>query len=660
MSQNTQNDVAEGYTEDEMGLLRDPESIDGRPWSNDAGTPVEPVVEQEPQTPPDEDYADIEDEARRRKRGLIIRVAVIIAIALVAGLGVCGAMLYGSANNVRTLASNVQDKVPKLKDAFLEGDEELLRSTADSIKGDISSMQQEVSSPVWAMGEALPGVGTDIRNARTIVACAGDLSDNALTPLVDGLAGVKFSSLMENGRVSTEVIKRMRDSVTTAAPVIVQESETIANLPTGSIGQVNELIEKVRGPLSEAGTLLNDADGLFGTVLHMLGDEGHARTYLIVAQTNSEIRAAGGFPGSVGHLTVSDGNIALGDFVSIHDLKDVCTVKKTVVGITDEELVAFYDSLSLDAAAITFTPNFYRSGEIFRDFWEAAYGEHVDGVVGLDPVFMQRMLAITGGIVADDGTEVNGENAAAEILSNVYWRYGDDENDGTGEEEDAFFNDVAHKAAEKILSSMGSVDFDAFFDVITRSGDDRRIQVWMANPEEEDLMRSIGISGELSSDRSKPELGIYAEDNTWAKISWYLDIWGDIDDGVRNEDGTTTYNVTAHFRNNMSPEDALEAPVYVYGSHPKKRSRGDMIDTVYLMAPLGGTISNYEIHQDYPVEEEYIDAWAEAEFTVYERHTHRSQIHMDTLGETTITFTLTMPADITEKPTIRTSPLCHE
>lgn len=654
MADNTEYDVPEGYTEDEMGLLRDPDSIDGRSWSSDVQPPVEPVQVEIPST----QTIDIEDETRARRRGVVIKVVVAVVILLVAVGAVGGFMLYGSANNVKAIAYNVQDKAPMLKDAFLEGDEEALRSTAASIQDDIKAMDAEVSSPLWAAGEMVPVVGTDVKNVRTIVSCAEDLSDNALTPLVDGLAGIKFSSLMDNGRINTDVIRRMRDSVVAAAPVIVKDADTISSLPNGSIGSVNELIGKVRGPIADASGLLSDADGLFTTLLRILGDGGQTRTYVLVAQANSEIRSAGGFPGSVGRLTINNGNIELGDFVSIYDLKTAATEKDVRGGASEEEIVAFYDSLAADPAAITYTPNFLRSGELLRDFWEASYGEHIDGVFGLDPVFVQRMLGVTGGIVAEDGTEINGDNAAAEVLSAVYWRYGDDYEDGTAEEEDAFFNDVAHKSAEKILSSMGNVDFDAFFDVITRSGEDRHAQAWMADPQEEELLRRIGISGELSTDRSKPELGVYANDNTWSKISWYLNIWADIDDGVRNEDGSITYNVTAHFHNNMTAAEADDAPVYVRGNNPDKRSRGDMIDTIFLMAPLGGTISEFEVHMDSPLLEE-IPAWAHGAMRVYDRDTRRTQIHIDVEGDTTATFKLTMPADIPAKPTVRTSPLCH-
>ena len=52
----------------------------------------------------------------------------------------------------------------------------------------------------------------------------------------------------------------------------------------------------------------------------MLGANGQTRTYVVVAQNNSELRATGGFPGSTGLLTGTNGKIELGEFSGISKL----------------------------------------------------------------------------------------------------------------------------------------------------------------------------------------------------------------------------------------------------------------------------------------------------------------------------------------------------
>ena len=647
-SDQSANMPPEGYSEDEMGLFVDPDA--SGPHSFDPPLPpLEPL--------PMEYEEEYEEEPPLRNplpRRVLSIVGIVLAVTIVAA-GISGLMLYLSVQRIEVAVDDLQVQASLLKDSFLGGDGDALRATAASIGNDIDTMNNELDSSLWSFAEGLPVVGTDVSNVKTVVACASDLNEHALSPLVDALAGVRFASLMQDGSIDTSIIRQMRDSVVSASPVIVANAETISNLPTGSIGRVNDAIEKVREPLSEVGSTMSDANGLFTSVLGMLGDEGQTRTYVLLAQTNSEIRAGGGFPGSIGSMRVTDGNIELRDFETIYDLKDASSASGVRASLSDEEYAAFTDALASDAAGITLTPNFVRSGEVMRDFWTGVYGEEVDGVFGLDPILVQRMLALTGGIVAEDGTEVNGDNAAYELLNHVYWRYGFDGEEGQ-DEEDSFFTDVANRAADQLLNHLGGVDFEEFLDVVLRSGADHRLQVWMANPDEESFVQRLGVSGKLEDDIAKPELGVYANDNTWSKISWYLDIWADIDEGVRNEDGTTTHRVTAHFYNNLSSDEAWAAPEYVYGTNPLKVNRGDMVDTVYIMAPLGATITDFEVHPTHTTDGLIPTGSAR----VYDRDTYWSQVLIASQGDTTCTFALTLPPEATESITVRTSPLCHE
>lgn len=47
----------------------------------------------------------------------------------------------------------------------------------------------------------------------------------------------------------------------------------------------------------------------------MLGANGQTRNYLMYAMNNVEIRACGGFGGSQGLISVTDGQMSIGEFV---------------------------------------------------------------------------------------------------------------------------------------------------------------------------------------------------------------------------------------------------------------------------------------------------------------------------------------------------------
>ena len=592
---------------------------------------------------------------RRRKhivRFVLRRVALAFALVVVAYT----AMVVYSGVRLYMSYTNVKSSMSVLKDGLKDGNEEKLSKGSEDISKSVSAIHDQFEGPVWQVASVFPLVGQDVKNVRTLVSCADDLCANALVPACAQLSGTKFSDLVEDSRINTAVLDSLHDAVDEVAPVVVKNANTIALIQPGSVTRLNNAIQEMQDVFHAMGGALEDTDGFFTALLGMLGGDGNARSYVVLAQQNSEIRAGGGFPGAWGIITVADGHIEMQEFSSIYDIKEIIEPENFHATITEEELDAFGSVFSGDAAGCTLTPDFERAGEIASQNWEHATGERVDGVIALDPVFLQRMLALTEGITASDGTKVDGTNAAFELMCNVYWRYAGEKN--ANDKEDAFFSDVAKKAFNKFVGDMGGVNGFDLLSTVVASGRDHRLQMWMHNSNEEHVIRTLGLSGAMQDDLTRPEICLFANDNTWAKITWYLDIYADIDEGVYNNNGTVSYNCTAHFVNNMTPEEAEEAPRYVTGSNPLKRDKGDMVETIYIMAPLDGSISNYQVHQDEPVDVE--DTIPDEQLSLYGLDTYRSRINIKAGNETTVTFCVTIPDWIQVKPTIRTSPLAQD
>ena len=73
-------------------------------------------------------------------------------------------------------------------------------------------------------------------------------------------------------------------------------------------------------------------------------------------------------------------------------------------------------------------------------------------------------------------------------------------------------------------------------------------------------------------------------------MGWYMDIDTQIGQGVKNADGTTTYEVTTTYRNTITASEAASGGSYIMGE--RDYEQGDMQPFLYLYAPTGGTISN--------------------------------------------------------------------
>lgn len=576
---------------------------------------------------------------RGKKVGIV--VAIVLAVLLVIG-GTCGILLYRSAMTVKAQAQELMDQADPLKEALKNGDAEALDEAVGTVQERMASINAEVHSPLWNLASVLPVVGEDIRSVQKLGDAGAALVDDALVPIADSVSGTGLSDLMQDGTINVELIQAISDAVSSSLPTIEESVDTIANLPEAHIPQLAEVLDKVQGPVSEAQELVGQAKPILEVLPQMLGADGQTRTYLVLAQNNSEIRSTGGMPGSWGTISITDGAISMGEFTTVVNQEGFN------VPVLDEELNHIGWTLGTNAAQVTYTPNFVRTGEIASEYWRQAGLGDVDGVVAIDPVFLQRLLGLTGGFTAEDGTTIDGSNAASVLLSDTYWKFG---NDATAQ--DSYFGSVASLAFKNIMSNLGNAGMTDLFDVIEQSGADGRLLVWMVNEDEESVMRTLGLSGEMGSDPTEPQLGVYLNDATWSKIDWYASCYTQIGEGVANDDGTTSYQVTTTLTNTLTPNEAIAAPKYVTGYNPQKSEVSDMLTYVYFFAPAGGSISNMSV-------EGSGSCGAFTNATGYGLPMSYALTSLLAGQSVTFTYTVTTSADATSPLALRTTPLAQE
>ena len=582
--------------------------------------------------------------APRRHTGRI--VAAVVGIVLVAFLvigGSLGFLFYRSAMTVKDSATALMSEASVLKDSLKDGDADTLSESVENVVEKAAFVNAEVHTPIWNVMAAVPVLGEDVRSVQTLGIVASDLVNEALVPVTKSVSGMKLSELMQDGSVNVALIQALSDSVTDAIPVIQTSVDTITSLPKAHIPQIQEVLDKVQIPLADAEGLIDQIKPILDVLPQMLGADG-ARTYLVIAQNNAELRATGGLPGSWGTITIDNGVISMGEFMTIlHE-------PGLEVPITDEERAAIATNMNTDPAQVNCTADFVRVGELSKEYWAQMGKGNVDGVIAIDPIFLQRLLALTGGFSAPDGKAVDGTNAAQVLLSDTYWKFGNN-----GDAQDAYFSSVASLAFGQVMNNLGEAGMTDLWDVADQSAKDGRLLVWMANEDEQNLMVEMGFSGRLESDPAKPVLGVYFNDDTYSKISWYAAAKTQIGEGVKNADGTTTYDVTTTLTNTITPQEAMAAPLYIYGGNPDKRSTSDMLNFVFFYAPAGGTISNMTVSDgalftDYGINEASLSG-----LQVLRMRTHLKS------GETaTFTYQVTVSADATESLALRTTPLAQE
>lgn len=577
----------------------------------------------------------------RKKRRVAAVVAVIVAVVLVA-FGVSGFMLFNSAKTVKSQAKETVEIVGGLKDKVTSGDFSTLPDDAKKIDELCSSMKKETSSPVWTMASFIPVYGGDINAARTMVDALSDVSSGALVPMADNLAQATPGKLFQDGTINVSALQAVADSLSDSSKVFKSANEKIQGIGDTHIAQVTELVDRAKDGFATLNGAVDAAEKVAPVLPQMLGANGQTRNYLLYAMNNVEIRACGGFGGSQGLISVTDGQMSIGEFVPRIGLSE----DEAVESVDEEDEALFGNHSNLYNSGNTYSPDWPRNSQRVAALWKSQYGQDVDGVVGIDPVFLQYLLGLVGNVSLPDGTVVDGTNAAKVLMHDVYWNYPVEESDG-------IFASVASAAFDKILGGIGDVDVTKLVGAFERGAEEGRLIAWMRNDDEQNAIKETGIDASLpdpDDPSADPVAGVYFNNLSFSKLDWYLNADTQIGQGVKNGDGTCSYRITVTLTNIMTQEEAGKLPDYV-AAGASDAARDDERLNVSVFAPTGGNISDLTVEG--------------TQFGLGAATWHGIPFYSGTVdlhaGETTtITYTLTTSAEAGDKPlTLRQTPTCQ-
>ena len=577
-------------------------------------------------------------ERKKRHTGAII--AAVVAVLLVV-LGASGFMLLNSAKTVKSEAKEAVEIVGGLKDKVTSGDFSTLPDDAKKIDELCDSMKAETSSPLWTAASFIPVYGSDINAARTMIDALSDVSSNALVPMADNLSQATPGKLFQDGMINVSALQAVADSLSSSSKVFKSANEKIQGIGDTHISQVTELVDKAKDGFATLNGAVDAAEKVAPVLPQMLGANGQTRNYLVYAMNNVEIRACGGFGGSQGLISVTDGQMSIGEFVPRIGLSE----DEAVESVDEEDEALFGNHSNLYNSGNTYSPDWPRNSQRVAALWKSQYGQDVDGVVGIDPVFLQYLLGLVGNVSLPDGTVVDGTNAAKVLMHDVYWNYPVEESDG-------IFAAVASAAFDKILG-IGDVDVTKLVGAFERGAEEGRLIAWMRNDDEQNAIKETGIDASLpdpDDPSAEPVAGVYFNNLSFSKLDWYLNADTQIGQGVKNGDGTCSYRITVTLTNIMTQEEAGKLPDYVAASAPDA-ARDDERLNVSLFAPTGGNITDLTVEG--------------TQFGLGAATWHGIPFYSGTVdlhaGETTtITYTLTTSAEAGDKPlTLRQTPTCQ-
>lgn len=521
---------------------------------------------------------------KRRRRKILIGVLVIIAVlAVFAGTFVWSALQ--AKNELQQAVSSVQG----LQQTIVDSDKSKREEQVNTFSDHVSKAYKQTSSPLWQLASVVPYAGDDISAVRTMVAAMENISSQALPQLLQAADNIDLNNVhVENGTIEISGLEASQRPLQIADDTIdkaTREVKTVKTVKTSHVAQIADALTTAETYCEKLDSMVHSLNSIVQVLPSMLGTESHAndapRNYLILAQTNAEARPSGGLTGSLGLVTVQGGHVSLQPFVSDSEIQNA---DEPVVDLTAEERLLFTDKLGKDIRDVNFTPDFPRTGEIVSAMWNRQYGVAVDGVIAIDPLFLQNMLAVTGGVAMPDGSTLDGANTAQTLLHDVYARM-------TPQETDEYFAVAAQAAFDHIMQNAGN--FKSYVKALSTSVEQGHVMVWSAHENEQNLIADSAISGKLITEGAKPQVGVYISDETESKMDWYLhrEVTTEFQKVARN--GANQYTVHIKLQNTMTAEEAVSEAEYVTGGGnivPK----GQIKTALFIYAPANGRLVDWE------------------------------------------------------------------
>lgn len=510
---------------------------------------------------------------------LCYAVSILIAIAFITIVSM-GLDTMQMAGKAKSLKADLGELTASIK----EKDFERADVATDKLDSTVDDIDELLAGKTWRTAAKMPVVGEYVGAADSLVDIVKIATGRMIKPALAVIQDYPLDSIKVGDEgfntYTMDAYIGLLEELNPAINDIIGYLDDI-NIPESLGGKVTEYTDKM--------TLITDAYAVAEDYLPLLKaflGGGSDRTYLLAAQNSTEIRAGGGFPGSVGTITIVDGVLTIGDFNSVYDVLPYGTPASVGPSELEDTLFGNWMHYPRDAS---FNPDFERVAQI----WAKAYGNksntNVDGVISLTPTIIQRLLSYMGEVQLSDGTVLNGENATQMLQHDLYYKYFNNASytDDTNDVVDSLFAETAKTTMSRLVDDFDLNKIAGYLSVFNAGAEDRTIMMWMADETEQQYVRDVGCSGGLNDNPENPEIGVYISGSDPCKLGWYVNVNTQIGEAQVNEDGTRTYDVTVTVENTIDNNTIKTAGTYILGSY-----EGAWRGYIHLFAPAGGTISD--------------------------------------------------------------------
>jgi hypothetical protein len=440
------------------------------------------------------------------KRLLMAGILLLFVLAVTLGVLTVRKSILAMADEAAVARSELLDGARILRDGGANPTaKQLDRALQDfsSAETHFSQVNAQLSAgKVFRVANSLPWSKTQIR-------AAADLADMGVHLSRTGKIGVQALSQALAADPATPAHatspgERMLATMQALDPKLGeitleldQAAKSRAHLPSSGLlpqlsTAVKQLDAKVNLPsLKQSVTTLRAQEP---GILHLLGGSG-SKTYLVLQQDPAELRATGGFIGSVGFLTLDHGKLVSFNPVNVYSIDQ--DARGVVYGFDGASThipapAPLNTTFHLNGWALrdsNWSPDFPTSARQAETFLRLEAHRNVDGVIAIDPYFISSLLSLIGPIkIPETGDVVDQNNFFLTTLNRVETSKAADPK--------SFLGDAAKAILPRLMSLPPSKLFTTL-QVLSSACDRRTLQAYFHDPEAQALVSHYRCGGEV-------------------------------------------------------------------------------------------------------------------------------------------------------------------
>ena len=534
-------------------------------------------------TPPASD-TDTIPRARTRPIG---RVLLIIAAVALIVTGIEGVRAYQTMRDVRDarlLLKTGQARIESKRLDATDTDLSLARGEFSRAGDHFAAVSSRLDhDPLVIVGRHLPLIGGQLNAASSFASIGEDAS-------AIGVEGVDAASAFDTARKQgngtlPEKTQQIFTDVEPFMQEIAQRLTTVDRARADLGGR--SLLPPLRGAVTELDQRRARLQEFLDTYQRsrdfapeFLGFDG-TKTYLILAQNNTEMLPTGGLVTVVGTMRLNRGTIEKMEF---HDAVQFGEdwIARTGAYVEPPQPLKQYllKDTSWNLLVSTWAADFPTSARSAARFYELEGGEHVDGVIGINLTTLERLLDVTGPVdIPEFGVTVTADNAFELISEHTRAAY-----EPQGDRK-AFTGLVADEVLRRVLRPAPG-QWSPLVDIVQRLGDEKDMLVYTTDKKQQALVQKWGWDGAVEDKGGDSLMVVDASVNS-TKLNAVVEHSASVDVAL-DDAGRANTTVKLDYFNNLAPWERGKDPDLV----TKLMVGGLYGGYVRLLTPPGSRITS--------------------------------------------------------------------